>query len=189
MPFPNLPVSTDRLTLRPFAEDDFEAYAAYQSLPSVYEFLYSTPLEGDALREKFKRVLEAPFQADGDAFRLAVVRNGDAAVIGQVLLQLASQAALQAEVGYIFNPAFSGKGYATEAVRAMIDLGFSAFGFHRIFARLDTRNAGSVGVVERLGLRREAHLLQNDRFNGVWGDEYIYAVLASEWAGPSQPPV
>ena len=54
-------------------------------------------------------------------------------------------------------------------------------GFHRIFARLDAANQGSVGVVERLGLRREAHLIENDQFNGQWGDEYIYALLAREW--------
>jgi len=63
----------------------------------------------------------------------------------------------------------------------MLDIGFSEYGFHRIFARLDPLNKGSVGVVERLHFRREAHLLQNDRFNGVWGDEFIYALLKSEW--------
>jgi RimJ/RimL family protein N-acetyltransferase len=63
----------------------------------------------------------------------------------------------------------------------MIDLGFDHFGFHRIFACLDPQNVGSVGIVERLGLRCEAHLIENDRFNGVWGDEYIYAIRAVEW--------
>ncbi|WP_306770606.1 GNAT family N-acetyltransferase [Pantoea sp. 18069] len=84
---------------------------------------------------------------------------------------------MQAEVGYIFHPDFACKGYATEAVGAMLGLGFEALDCHRIFARLDALNAGSVGVVERLRMRREAHLIQNDRFEGVWGDEYIYAML------------
>ncbi|MNL74735.1 ribosomal-protein-S5-alanine N-acetyltransferase [compost metagenome] len=53
---------------------------------------------------------------------------------------------------------------------------------HRIFARLDTANAGSVALVERLGFRREAHLIENDRFDGAWGDEFIYAMLRREWA-------
>jgi RimJ/RimL family protein N-acetyltransferase len=181
------PIITPRLSLRPFAKGDFAEYAAYHSLPSVYSYLYSAPPAGDELRKQFSDVLDSAFENDADIFRLAVVRKDDDAVVGEVLLKLASKAALQGEVGYIFNPTFSGKGYATEAVSAMIDLGFSGFGFHRIFARLDTRNAGSVGVVERLGLRREAHLIQNDRFNGVWGDEYIYAMLASEWKSPTTP--
>ncbi len=82
----------------------------------------------------------------------------------------------------MFNPAYAGKGYATEAAEAIIALGFEGFGFHRIFARLDAKNTGSIGVVERLGMRREAHLIENDRFNSVWGDEYVYAVLSREWA-------
>jgi len=80
------------------------------------------------------------------------------------------------------TPKYAGQGYATEAVGALIDLGFRQFEFHRIFARLDVENTASVKVMERLKLRREAHLIENDRFNGVWGSEYIYAVLAQEWA-------
>lgn len=178
---PGLPLSTDRLVLRYFAAGDFHAYAAYHSLPEVYRYLYAAAPEGMDLEQQFSNILTAPFEKDGDVFRLAVVHRADNALVGEVLLKLASRSALQAEVGYIFNPAFAGRGYATEAVAGMIEFGFSTFGFHRIFARLDTENKGSVGVVERLGLRREAHLRQNDRFDGKWGDEYIYAILASEW--------
>lgn len=178
---PDLPLATDRLILREFVSGDFSYYAAYHSLPEVYRYLYAAPPMGVALQEQFSKLLDAPFDHDGDTYRLAVERKDDHALMGEVLLKLASVDALQGEVGYIFNPAFAGNGYASEAVAAMINTGFSSFGFHRIFARLDAANAGSVGVVERLGLRREAHLIQNDRFRDVWGDEYIYAVLATEW--------
>lgn len=113
--------------------------------------------------------------------RLAVTRAEDGTLIGEVLLKIASKAVAQAEVGYIFNPGFAGRGFATEAVAAMLSVGFETLDFHRIFARLDTLNAGSVGVVERLKMRREAHLSENDRFEGIWGDEYIYALLKAEW--------
>ncbi|MGY5812170.1 GNAT family N-acetyltransferase [Rhizobium sp. LEGMi198b] len=174
--------STERLILRSFVPEDFEAYSAYRSQPAIYRFLYSDPPSAQEMRERFDASLNTRLSEDGDILRCAVVRSEDDALLGQVSLKLASNAALQAEVGYIFNPAYAGKGYATEAVRAIITLGFDRFGFHRIFARLDTKNTGSVGVVERLGLRREAHLIENDRFNGAWGDEYIYAVLRREWA-------
>ncbi|MBA8879291.1 RimJ/RimL family protein N-acetyltransferase [Phyllobacterium myrsinacearum] len=65
----------------------------------------------------------------------------------------------------------------------MMNLGCTDFGFHPDIARLDAADKGSVGVVEQPGLRREAHLIQNDRFNDVWGDEYVYVALASEWPG------
>ena len=179
---PILPITTQRLVLRRFSEADFPAFAAYRARKEVYRYLYAAPPRGEALRQKFDRALMATFEQDGDMFKLAVSRKDDGILVGEVSLKLESKAALQGEVGYVFNPDHGGRGYATEAVEAMIDLGFSALGFHRIFARLDTRNTGSIGVVERLGLRREAHLIENDRFDGVWGDEYIYAILAREWA-------
>ncbi|WP_336079720.1 GNAT family N-acetyltransferase [Thalassospira sp. CH_XMU1448-2] len=178
---PPFPIETSRLFLRPFVSSDFEGYAAYHALPAVYRYLYCDPPAGDALKQQFSDLLRAQFMQDGDVFTLAVTRREDGAVLGEVLLKLASINARQGEVGYIFNPDFAGSGYATEAVRAIVDLGFAHFGFHRIFARLDAQNAGSSGVVERLGFRREAHLIENDCFNGRWGDEYIYAGLFSEW--------
>ncbi len=87
------------------------------------------------------------------------MRREDRVLLGEVLLKIASADALQAEVGYIFCPASNGKCYATEAAGAIIELGFVELGFQRIFARLDALNRGSVDVVERLKMRKEAHLL------------------------------
>lgn len=175
--------STERLILRGFAPEDFEAYSAYHSLPAIYRYLYSAPPSPEEMRERFDAsLMNTRLSEDDEVLRCAAVRREDGVPLGHVSLKLVSKAALQAEVGYVFNPAHAGKGYATEAVRAVITLGFQSFGLHRIFARLDAKNTASAGVVERLGLRREAHLVENDRFNGVWGDEYIYAVLSREWS-------
>lgn len=175
------PYATERLTLRPFLRGDQDQYTAYHALPEVYRYLYAEAPSGTSLDDQFETVLGSRFERDGDVLRFAVARQEDGVVIGEVLLKMASRDSLQGEVGYIFNPAFAGRGYATEAVAAMLRVGFDTIGFHRIFARLDASNSGSVGVVERLGLRREAHLIQNDRFDGRWGDEYVYAMLGAEW--------
>ncbi|MET4577212.1 GNAT family N-acetyltransferase [Ottowia thiooxydans] len=179
LPLPTL--QTHRLSLRGFRDTDFETYAAYHCNPEVYRFLYADAPTGEYLQAQFAAVLSAPFISDGDTHRLAVVRKDDEAVVGEVLLKIANAAALQLEVGYIFNPRYAGHGYATEAVGAMLTWGFECVGAHRIFARLDALNSASEKVAIRLGMRKEAHLIQNDRFNGVWGDEYIYALLRSEW--------
>jgi RimJ/RimL family protein N-acetyltransferase len=63
----------------------------------------------------------------------------------------------------------------------MLRLGFEEIGFHRIVGRMDARNAASAGVLERLGMRREAHLRENEFIKGEWADELVYAILASEW--------
>lgn len=176
-----LPVLSERLLLRAFEPADRPAYDAYHCRPEVYRFLYMPVPSGEALDKQFATALATRIEENGDTLRLAVIRRDDSALLGEVLLKIDNKAALQGEIGYIFNPDFAGAGYATEAVRMMVDVGFSRIGFHRIFARLDPLNAGSVGVVERLQFRREAHLLQNDRFNGAWGDEFIYALLRTEW--------
>ncbi|WP_457584661.1 GNAT family N-acetyltransferase [Ensifer canadensis] len=176
-----LPITTDRLSLRHFTDGDFESYASYHSLPEVYRYLYADAPTGSVLTQKFHSFLAAQFAVDGDYLVLAVCRSHDSTVVGEVILKLASTAAQQGEIGYIFHPAFRGMGYATEAVSALITAAFSTLRFHRLFARLDPKNLGSVGVVERLKLRREAHHHQNEYFKGKWGDEFIYAVLASEW--------
>ena len=176
-----LPLDTARLQLRRFQPRDLAAYAGYHCRDDVYRYLYQPAPDQDAVRDQFTALLAAPFHQDGDSLHLCVTRRKDEQVLGEVLLKIGSLSALQLEVGYIFDPAASGQGYATEAVRAMLQLGFEKLGAHRIFARLDALNLGSIGIVERLHFRREAHLIQNDCFQGVWGDELIYAMLRSEW--------
>lgn len=183
--FPRL--VSGRLELRPFEASDRTAYDAYHTRPEVYRFLYVPVPDTDKLTNQFAAAMSTRFEQDGDTLRLAVIRQENSVLLGEVLLKMESAAALQGEIGYIFNPDFAGAGYATEAVQMMLDFGFSKCGLHRIFARLDPLNTGSVGVVERLQFRREAHLLQNDRFNGVWGDEFVYAQLKAEWEDRKVP--
>ena len=182
-----LPVTSARLLLRRFVPEDFPAFADWHGRAEVYRHLYQPPPGPEAIRAKFAEALDGSFAADGDALRLAVAPRRGGAVLGQVKVQIASRAALQGEIGYVFHPDASGRGYATEAAAALLDFGFRECGFHRLFARLDPENRGSVGVVERLGLRREAHFRQNDRFGGRWGDEMVYAVLRGEWEDRAAP--
>jgi RimJ/RimL family protein N-acetyltransferase len=88
----------------------------------------------------------------------------------------------QGEIGFIFEPAHQGRGYATEASRALLDHAFEHYGLHRVFGRLEPRNAASARVLEKLGMRREAHLIENEWVKGEWQSEAVYALLAREWA-------
>ena len=178
----DLPLMTDRLLLRRFAEGDFAAYADRRGRADVYRYLLE-PMPGPGvLWQKFSTALTGPFVGDGDALRLTVAMRNGGVILGDLLLKIVSLHSRQGEIGYVFHPDHAGKGYATEAVRALIGFGFSQVGFHRLFARLDAMNKGSVGVMERLGLRREALLLQNERLpDGSWSDEAVYALLRPEW--------
>jgi RimJ/RimL family protein N-acetyltransferase len=118
---------------------------------------------------------------EGGRLSLAVVLPETGAVIGDVVLFLRSQEHRQGEIGYVFHPDHGGHGYATEAARMMLRLGFEEFGLHRIIGRIDAWNTASARVLERLGMRREAHFAQNKIVRGEWSDEVVYAMLEDEW--------
>lgn len=102
-------------------------------------------------------------------------------VIGDVVLIWRSREHAIGEIGYVFHPAHSGRGFATEAVRALLDIAFGTCRLHRVTARIDARNLASLRLAERLGMRQEAHLVENEWFKGAWSDEIDYAMLHREW--------
>ena len=179
---PDYPIATERLLLRPFAPDDLDGLVAIHADPDVVRYLYWDVRDRDELRgvlqDKAARSLLAK---EGDALNLAAVVAETGELAGDVTLFWRSAEHRAGEVGYIFNLAFGGRGYATEAARAMLRLGFEGLGLHRITGRLDGRNAASARVLERLGMRREAHLVENELVKGEWTDEVVYAMLDREW--------
>ena len=120
---------------------------------------------------------------DDDQNELALVAclKVSGARVGHVMLQRSSREHRQGEIGYVLHPDHQGHGYATEAASLLLRLGFEELGLHRIVGRLDARNQASAKVLERLGMRREAYLRENEFVKGEWCDELVYAILASEW--------
>ncbi|MEJ3750678.1 GNAT family N-acetyltransferase [Actinomycetes bacterium KLBMP 9797] len=176
-----LPIATPRLVLRLFTTDDTDDMYAYQGLPSVARYLYRPPRSRERCAEIIAEIATATSWAtDGDTVTLAICRHAEPGAIGQVSLTLASARARQAEIGWLLHPAHEGRGYATEAARALATAAFERLGAHRLFARLDADNAASARLCERLGMRREAHLVENDVDGDRWGSEYVYALLAHE---------
>ena len=182
------PLRTERLILRLFTSGDLEAVYDMQSRPEVARYLYWSPRDrrgaADSLREKLKC---ARIEVEGDILNLAVVRASGGPVIGDMMLHYVSAEHRQAEIGYIIHPDAQGEGLATEAARALVDLSFRELGAHRVFGQIDARNTASARVLERVGMRREAHLVENEWVKGEWTDEVIYAVLADEWVRLARP--
>ena len=185
---PKCPIATDRLVLRPYVEHDLDDVYDIQSRPEVFRYLYWDVRNRDQVREYLdKKIRNAALPEQGDALTLAVVLPETGTVIGDVILKWASTEHRQGEIGYIFHPQFGGMGYATEAAEVMLRLGFEELGLHRIFGRLDGRNAASARVLERLGMRREAHFVQNEIVKGEWTDELVYAMTEDEWRSRHRP--
>lgn len=180
------PLTTDRLLLRTFTPDDVEDTFAYQSRPDVTRYLLSGPRDRAGAEESVRRMMtETELVKDGDSLAFAVVLDG--AVIGQVDLVLVSAEHRQGEVGYVFHPDHHGRGLATEATEELLRLGFEEFDLFRIVAVCNAANVASARLMERLGMRREAHFRGNRRVKGVFRDEYVYAIRQEEWrAGRSR---
>lgn len=176
------PRTTSRLLLRPFAAGDLDAVHAYQARPDVTRFLLWGPRTREETRQALATRLEAKLpQEDGDALSLAVVRRDSGELIGDVVLWITSQEHRQGEIGYVFHPDHQGHGFAGEAARELLRIGFDELGLHRIVGRLDARNDASARLLARLGMRREAHFRENEFVKGEWTDEAVYAILAAEW--------
>jgi RimJ/RimL family protein N-acetyltransferase len=183
LPFePALPVDTERLALRAFHPGDFPALFAFHSRPDVVRYVPFEPRTRDSMAAALERKLAGTeLRADGDHLDLAVTLAGSGLLVGDVVLALTSTEHGTVEVGYIFDPNHAGQGYATEAVRALLDLAFRQLRAHRVYARVDARNTGSRALCERLGMRPEAHLIDNEWFKGEWSSEVDYALLDREW--------
>jgi RimJ/RimL family protein N-acetyltransferase len=117
----------------------------------------------------------------GQGFQIAIELKESGLLIGDCAFKIKEDDARQAAIGFTLARQYQGKGFATEAVSRFLTYAFPAFDLHRVVAIADCENAASVALLERLGMRREGHFLQNVWFKGRWGDEYLYAILEEEW--------
>ena len=178
-----LPLETERLVLRPFLSDDFDAVYAFESLPEVARYLYWGARSAEEVREGLERKMSSTvLECEDDALTLAIEVRETGVMVGTTMLRWVSERHQVGEVGFTLDPAHHGNGYATEAGRRMVRLGFEHLRLHRIIGRLEARNTASARVLERLGMRREAHLIENEWVKDEWQSELVYAILDREWA-------
>jgi RimJ/RimL family protein N-acetyltransferase len=180
---PTYPISTDRLLLRPLTADDADALLAYRSQPEVCRYVPFEPMSRTEILDRITGQWAATeLTEEGQALTLGIELAATGELIGDVVLFWHSRKHAGGELGYIIHPGFGGRGYATEAARAMLGLGFDDLGLHRIVARIDERNITSAQLCRRLGMRQEARLVLNEVFKGEWSTELDFAMLADEWS-------
>lgn len=177
------PVRTERLVIRPATPADLEATWAFRRRPEVARWIGGAP-----------RTLEEYAEAYLEPKRLAetLLIEHDGAVVGDLMIdvqdgwaqsEVAEQArGSMAELGWVLDPDHGGRGFATEAVRVALSICFDGLGLHRVIALCFADNEPSWRLMERVGLRREAHHVRDSlhRDHG-WLDGYGYALLAEEW--------
>ncbi len=177
-------VRTQRLLLRTFRPDDLEALLSYYADPQVVRYTPYEPWTRELADEQLaKRLRRTGLDQPDAALGLAVEHDGQ--VIGDVMAWCTDDTRQRAELGWAFHPDVAGQGYATEAVRALVDLAFGRYGQQRVYAHLDPRNAASARLCERIGMTHEAHLRRDYWGKGEWSDSDIYGLLREEWTSAS----
>jgi [ribosomal protein S5]-alanine N-acetyltransferase len=173
-------LTTQRLCLRGFRADDWQAVHAYATDPEVVRYVPGEfPSEAD-IREAVRSWMNG--QADSPAhYDFAVTVHPDDFVIGWCCLQINASDFRLGELMYVFNRNYWKRGYAFEATQAVLVYGFTNLKLQRIFATCRPENVGSWRVLEKLGMQREGLLRQNVWIRGAWCDSYLYAILAHEW--------
>lgn len=174
------PLVTERLSLRLMTEDDVDAVHDWMSDPEVVRYqLYNVRDRATVAEKVAEYALATRLESNGDYVQPAIVVDSE--VVGAIYFTLSSIDDLTAEIGWVLRRAHQGKGYAFEAASAMLSVAFGEMGLHRVYAELDPRNAASVALCLRLGMRHEAHFVEHMMFKGEWADTGIYGLLAREW--------
>lgn len=171
-------LSTSRLCLRPFTLADAPALAAYRTDPDVAAYqgwaLPYTPADAEALI----REMEGRAPGDPGWVQVAISPLDTDDLLGDLALNTNGP---QAEVGITLARAAQGQGYASDALRGLLDHAFGPLGLHRVHAGIDPRNLAVARLLTRLGLRHEGTHICSYRHRGEWTDEAVYAVLREEW--------
>jgi RimJ/RimL family protein N-acetyltransferase len=182
-------LDTPRLILRPFQDEDLEPFQAYRSDPLVARYQgWEAPYSRQQAEAFVREVKKARPGVPGEWYQFAIQRRQGPGLIGDCACHVFYADPRQAEIGFTLARAFQGMGYATEAVQRLLAYLFAALGLHRVTATCDVRNQASARLLERVGMRREAHFIENIWFKGAWGSEYLYAILESEWRKHRESP-
>jgi RimJ/RimL family protein N-acetyltransferase len=180
---PEYPVRTARLRLRPLTGADIADLLGYRSQAEVCRYVPFEPMTADTIATTLARGWAChAITAEGEGITLGVELAATGRLIGDVMVTFTSAEHRSGEIGWVLDPGHSGRGYATEAAHAGLHLAFDDLGLHRVVARVDARNTASLRLADRLGMRREALLLENEWFKGGWSDEIDFAILEGEWA-------
>jgi RimJ/RimL family protein N-acetyltransferase len=177
------PIPTERLILRLQTDADIDAVHSWQSRADVCEYLLHEPRDRETVAARIaEHSRHTRLEANGDYLQLAVERRSDARVIGEMYFTVDNAAYSTLEIGWVFHPDVARHGYAVESALALLALGFTTMGAHRIVASLTPENTASVRLCLRLGMREEAHFVEDMFIKGRWEDTGVYAILDREWS-------
>lgn len=172
---------TERLLLREFVDEDWKAVLEYQSNPLYLRYYAWTERKEAEVREFVGWFLTNQQEQPRTKYQLAVTLKEDGRLIGNCGVRINDFALREGNIGYELDPRYWGKGYATEAARALVRFGFEELGLHRIWSWCVAENVSSSSVLERVGFRQEGCLWEKEFYKGRWWDQRVFGLLEHEW--------
>lgn len=173
-------ISTERLILRSIRLSDAESMFLYRSEPRIMGFQSWKP-EAINEVEEFIDKSSKIFNIPNTWYQLVIISKETEELIGDIGIHFLDTDGTQTEIGFTLSLEYQGRGYATESINEVINFLFSNLKKHRIFASVDPSNIKSIAVLERCGMRKEAHFKKSVWINEEWTDDIIYAILNEEW--------
>ena len=174
-------LTTERLLLREFEDNDWRAVLQYQSNPEYLRYYHWSRRTEQDVRAFVRMFINWSEEQPRKKFQLAIILKEENRLIGNCGIRMKTPHAREADLGYELDPRYWGCGYATEAASAFLAFGFRELGLHRIWAWCIAENLASARVLEKIGMQQEGRLRENEWMKGRWWDTLLYAILEHEW--------
>jgi RimJ/RimL family protein N-acetyltransferase len=179
MPF--IKIVTERLALRQLAASDAQKIFEYRSRPEVSRYQSWGIESRDEIQSQIESLVLTEPGIPGAWYQIGIVLRFGSEFIGDCGFHVLATETRQAEFGISLAPKYQCHGYAAEALRALLNYLFVDLSKHRVFGSVDPRNLRSIKLMQRVGMRNEAHFIRSFWFKGEWVDDMIFAMLASDW--------
>lgn len=172
---------TARLRARPMMLADLETFVAYRADPKVARFQSWSNFSLEDGRAFLASLEGCRLGTPGEWYQIALEERTGGGLVGDLAARVSGNEPREMEVGFTLARDHQGKGYGIEALRGLLEIAFGSLGMHRVIAVTDALNDPAAALLERVGMRREAHFHDNVFFKGAWGSELLFAVLEYEW--------
>ena len=175
------PILTERLSIRRLELGDADSMFQYRSDPMISRYQNWEPDSVGEVRTFIAGLVEIGVDTPGRWYQLGLFVRDSGEMAGDCGINVQAHDPRQVEIGITLARAFQGRGLATEALKAVLGYLFTTLGKHRVYGSVDPKNAQSQALLERVGMRREAHFVESLWFKGAWADDVVFAMLRREF--------
>ena len=174
-------IATNQLSLTPLVASDAQPFFEYRSDPVVCRYQSFAPCRIEDARMFIKQSQTSVFGQPGSWFQFGIRLRESGRLVGDLGIHFLTDHEQQVEIGFTVAAKDQGHGFGTEAVTGLLGYLFGPLQQHRVMASVDPRNKSSIALLQRVGLRQEAHFRESLWLKGEWVDDLVFAILKSEW--------